>query len=108
MGESKALILQSGGIDSMCCAHLLKTQGYAVSGMFIDYGQPASEFERVAAQRISTNLKIPLSIVSISGQSSLGAGEIRGRNLLLVSAALTYVPIERGLDETPMAQPVFM
>jgi tRNA U34 2-thiouridine synthase MnmA/TrmU len=38
---SKALVLLSGGLDSMATAALLSKSGHEVSGLFIDFGQPA-------------------------------------------------------------------
>jgi 7-cyano-7-deazaguanine synthase len=83
-----ALVLLSGGIDSAVCAHLLAHQGHHVSGVFVDYGQAARNFEREAAARVSASLGIPLQHVAYHAGRSFAVGEILGRNAFLVFAAL--------------------
>ena len=45
----KAIVLLSGGLDSMACVHFYLKMGYEVSALFCDYGQPAAPQEREAA-----------------------------------------------------------
>ncbi len=86
--DGRTLVLLSGGIDSFCCAHFLKRVGHQVSAMFIDYGHAAASVEAGAAERLAGFLSIPFTAVRICSTFKPGAGEIVGRNLMLVSTAL--------------------
>lgn len=88
VSHANTVVLLSGGIDSAACAHYLQAKGHKVRGLFVDYGQKAAQLEGQAAQELSAILKINLSVVSINTQRSFGAGEIRGRNALLIFASL--------------------
>jgi len=83
----------------MCCAHMMKQDGYLVRGIFVDYGQSAAYYEKKAAADVSEQLNIPLHDVRISGPESIkfGSGEIRGRNLFLAATAITFAPVDNGL-----------
>ena len=83
-----ALVLMSGGIDSTACAHYFKERGDNVQGIFVDYGQLASDAERKAVVRISKHLGIPVSVLSFKGNYDYGVGELVGRNAFLIFAAL--------------------
>lgn len=78
----------SGGIDSAACAHFLQTQGMTVDALFVDHGQPAAQRESVAVEALTRHLSISLRRVAFSGGTSLGPGEIVGRNGLLLFSAL--------------------
>jgi 7-cyano-7-deazaguanine synthase len=92
-----ALVLLSGGIDSAICARVLQEQGFNVSCVFVNYGQLAAEPEQRAATVIADMLGVRLSAISISGQHQFGAGEILGRNALLVLAAMTTCEVKSGV-----------
>ena len=81
-------MLMSGGIDSTACAHYFLQRGDSVTGLFVDYGQPAVHRERQAAERIANHLKLPLSVMSFRCDRRVGAGELTGRNAFLIFAAL--------------------
>lgn len=87
----------SGGIDSAACAHLLKTQGLAVRGLFIDFGQPAAEPEADAAESLATIMDMPLERYVLSGGSTIPIGELVGRNAFLVFGALFLTRGSPGL-----------
>jgi 7-cyano-7-deazaguanine synthase len=95
--SANALVLLSGGIDSATCARHLQDQGFDVSCVFINYGQLAAQSEQRAATAIAGVLGIRLSIISISAQRQFGAGEILGRNALLVLAAMTICEVKSGV-----------
>jgi len=62
MRQNKALILLSGGLDSILAAKILKDQGIKVVALtFKSYF-----FNEVAAKKAAKNLKIPLKIVDFS------------------------------------------
>jgi 7-cyano-7-deazaguanine synthase len=84
----EAIVLFSGGIDSTACIHLLKEQGFFVRGLFVDYSQAAAHLEEQAVLAISRSLSIVVSSLRLEGLQPSGAGELPGRNSLLISAAL--------------------
>lgn len=87
-GPREAIVLFSGGIDSTACVHFLIAQNFVVRGLFVDYSQAAADHERRAVESLAPLLSVPVSIVRIGGLESSGAGELIGRNGLLISAAL--------------------
>ncbi len=64
MSEKSVLIGISGGVDSAVAAHLLKTQGYHVEGLYIYNGFPTRAEED--AVRVAELLSIPLHRLDIS------------------------------------------
>jgi hypothetical protein len=86
--NKNALVLLSGGIDSAACAWFLRTQGYEIRCLFVDYGQKAALFEKRGAEALSRSLGMALECVSIASTFQFGSGEITGRNAFLVLLAL--------------------
>lgn len=86
----KAVVLLSGGIDSMACVNFYQQQGYEVDSIFCDYGQPAAKVEYAASKKIAEYFGIPLSIIKTKNIKIPSSGEICGRNALLVFQALCY------------------
>jgi len=84
----EAVVLFSGGVDSTACVHLLKEQGFRVQGLFIDYSQAAARAEEQAVITLSQELSIRVASLRLQGFQQSGAGELPGRNSLLISAAL--------------------
>ena len=80
----QAIVLLSGGIDSLACIHFFLNQGYCIEALFFDYGQPES------AKTISKYYKIPLHIIRTTDIKIPKSGEICGRNALLVHQALCF------------------
>ncbi|SFM76291.1 7-cyano-7-deazaguanine synthase [Nitrosomonas nitrosa] len=95
--SKEALVLLSGGIDSMSCVHFLKCQNYSVKGIFVNYGQASFEYELCAVKKIQTHFEIDVDHVSIKSDKNIGSGELAGRNALLISTAILYGNINRGL-----------
>ncbi len=87
--HQRAVVLLSGGIDSFACAHFLLTRQFAVSGLFVDFGQPAAAPEAAAAKRVCDWLGIENSVIRIGSAQygSFEAGEIPARNLALLASA---------------------
>lgn len=83
-------MLLSGGLDSTTCVHFLLAQKAAVHGLFVDYSQAAARPEEQAARNIATLHSIPLTIIRIGDLEPSKAGELVGRNSLLISAALFW------------------
>ena len=91
------LVLLSGGLDSAVCAHLLKANGAQVEGLFINYGQAALTREQVAAQGVADHLEIPLRTRALAPAFARGAGELPGRNSLLISLAVFELGTDGGV-----------
>lgn len=81
------LLLLSGGIDSTACAHYYASRGYHLTALFVDYGQPESAQEKVAASSICEHYKISLRTLAVSG-CKISDGYVRARNAFLLSLAL--------------------
>ena len=86
----QAVILLSGGIDSMACVNFYLQQGYDISCIFCNYGQPGAIPESIAASKIAKHFCIPLRIIETTNIPVPKSGEIMGRNALLVQQALCY------------------
>lgn len=86
----RAIVLLSGGIDSMACVYFYLRQGYDIEGIFCNYGQPGATPEFSAALKIAEYFHIPLRIIETTNISIPESGEICGRNALLVQQALCY------------------
>lgn len=95
---SRVWLLLSGGIDSAACAAFYVNQGFDVECFHINFGQPASFHEQLAARRIAHHYSLPVSILRWSGTSGhLLNGEIVGRNAFLLLGALMDIGTESGL-----------
>jgi len=80
----------------MACLHYFRHRGCKVSGLFIDYGQAAAQRESVAAGAIAHRLDVGLTVLSLSGMT-FGAGEVRGRNAMLLTAAFVSLGDRAGI-----------
>ena len=96
VGRLQCLVLTSGGMDSTACLAYYKSRRQAVRGLFVDYGQPAARMEARAAAAVCRKLAVPLGKVRVS-DLSIPVGGIRGRNALLLIAALMKLENEAGL-----------
>jgi 7-cyano-7-deazaguanine synthase len=93
----RATILFSGGIDSSSCIHLLRRDGYEVSGLFVDFGQASARMERRSVELLSNRLVFPVNIVEASANRNFGSGELQGRNAFLIFSALLLGGCNDGL-----------
>lgn len=89
--KMKALILLSGGIDSMACVNFYKTLGYTVECLFCNYGQPAAAIEMKSSQKVASHFLVPYTTIEIKNISIPKCGEICGRNALLTWAAFCKI-----------------
>jgi 7-cyano-7-deazaguanine synthase len=96
VGETAAVLL-SGGIDSACCAYLLKARPMPVGGIFVDYGQAAAKPEHRAATRVATELGIPLKTLEARGVKDFSSGELVGRNAFLIFSAIFLAQVHQGI-----------
>ncbi len=87
----QATVLLSGGLDSTACAHFLQQRGSRLRGLFIDHGQAAAGREAAASAALAERLAIPLETCTLSNSCRLGAGELLGRNAMLIFNALFLI-----------------
>ena len=96
-GDCKVVtILMSGGVDSTACAYFFKEKGFEVRGVFLDFGQLASQQERRALEKIKSKLNIEIDLVTLQCGRSFGDGELLGRNAFLIISALFICQIKKG------------
>jgi 7-cyano-7-deazaguanine synthase len=87
----------SGGLDSSALAYVLKAQGHAVRGVFVDYGQAAAVQEAPAVAAMAAHLSIDVTTLTVGGRHAFGPGELFGRNAFLIHAAVFLAGAHRGL-----------
>lgn len=94
--QKKAIVLLSGGLDSITVLALAKQQGYACYALSFDYGQRHNA-ELIAAAQIALDYRvedhkiIKLGLGSIGG-SALTDEHIAVPNTLQPGIPVTYVP----------------
>jgi 7-cyano-7-deazaguanine synthase len=93
----EATVLLSGGIDSACCVHLLRRNGYAVRGVYVDFGQPAVQMELASVAALARRLDVSVSTISARADLQFGVGELVGRNAFLIFSALLFGKCRSGL-----------
>jgi 7-cyano-7-deazaguanine synthase len=114
-----AVVLLSGGLDSMVCAALAREQGFRVVGLTVDYGQRHRvelESARAIAERLTDRqIVLPLDLRAFGGSALTddvavpkeGVGEgipvtyVPARNTIFLSLAL-------GLAEATGARDIFI
>ena len=115
----KAVVLLSGGLDSMVCAALAREAGFAVIALTIDYGQrhrvELDSSRVIAAQLADRHIVLPLDLRAFGGSALTddiavprdGVGEgipvtyVPARNTIFLSLAL-------GLAEASGARDIFI
>jgi 7-cyano-7-deazaguanine synthase len=114
-----AIVLLSGGLDSMVCAALAREAGFAVTALTVDYGQ-RHRVELESARGIATGLAdrhivLPLALTAFGGSALTsdiavpkeGVGDgipvtyVPARNTIFLSLAL-------GLAEASGARDIFI
>ena len=115
----QAVVLLSGGLDSMVCAALAREQGFEVIALTIDYGQ-RHRVELQAAKRIAADLAtrhviLPLDLRAFGG-SALTADMAVPKDGVAQGIPVTYVPARNtiflslalGLAESSGARDLFV
>jgi 7-cyano-7-deazaguanine synthase len=92
----RAVVLLSGGLDSMVCAALAREAGYGVLALTIDYNQ-RHRVELDAAQRIAGALAdrhvvLQVDLAAIGGSALTGSGDAVPKDRLGEGIPVTYVP----------------
>lgn len=114
-----AVVLLSGGLDSMVCAGLAREAGFSVTALTIDYGQrhriELNAARKVAAQLAERHIVVPLDLRAFGGSALTshiavpkdGPGDgipvtyVPARNTIFLSLAL-------GLAEASGARDIFI
>ncbi len=82
----------SGGVDSSAAIIACQELGLPLSGMFVDYGQPAALSEWEATQRVADYYQIEIEKVVLGANLVSDRGEFFGRNALFVLTAAGITP----------------
>lgn len=84
-------------MDSSAMIRFFLDRGNQVKGLFIDYGQLALTHEKKAVKAISEYYSIKVDCLKWTLGKKSGQGEIPGRNLILLSAALNHFSFNSGI-----------
>ena len=94
--RKQAVVLLSGGLDSMVCAGLAREAGFDILALTIDYHQ-RHRIELEAAERIARalgakrHIVLPLDLSRLGGSALTGDGDIP-KDGLTEDIPVTYVP----------------
>jgi 7-cyano-7-deazaguanine synthase len=112
----KAVVLLSGGLDSMVCAAIAREQGYSVLALTIDYNQrhrvELEAAKTIAQQLADRHVILPLDLRSFGGsaltsdaavpkdgvQPGIPITYVPARNLVFLSLALAWAEAEGSSD----------
>ena len=115
----RAVVLLSGGLDSMVCAALAREAGFEVTGLTIDYGQrhrvEIEAARTIAAQLADRHIVLPLDLRAFGG-SALTADVDVPKHGVGPGIPVTYVPARNtiflslalGLAEASGASDIFI
>ena len=87
MDSTHTVILMSGGIDSSSVTAACRGGGAQLSGIFVDYGQPAARSEWSATQNIAQHYGVAVRRVCLGFRLASHHGEFFARNALLILTA---------------------
>ena len=91
-----AVVLLSGGLDSMVCAALAREQGFAVLALTIDYHQrhrvELEAARTIAAQLADRHIILPIDLSAFGGSSLTDDSISVGKEGVGEGIPLTYVP----------------
>ena len=111
-----AVVLLSGGLDSMVCAALAREAGFAVLALTIDYNQrhrvELEAARRIAAELADRHIVLPLDLRAFGGSAltddievpkggtgnSIPVTYVPARNTVFLSLALAWAEAERARD----------
>jgi 7-cyano-7-deazaguanine synthase len=114
-----AVILLSGGLDSMVCAGLAREQGFSVTALTIDYGQrhrvELDAAGTIAAKLAERHIVLPLDLRAFGG-SALTSDIDVPKDGIAPGIPVTYVPARNtiflglalGLAEASGARDIFI
>src|SRR3569623_1600109 len=111
-----AVVLLSGGLDSMVCAALARDQGFSVVGLTIDYGQrhrvELKSADEIAKRLTDRHIVLPLDLRAFGGSAltadvavpKTGVGDgipvtyVPARNTIFLSLSLAYAEASGAQD----------
>ena len=92
----KAVVLLSGGLDSMVCAALAREAGFEVLALTIDYHQrhrvELEAARTIAAQLADAHIVLPLDLSAFGGSSLTDDSILVGKSGVEEGIPQTYVP----------------
>jgi 7-cyano-7-deazaguanine synthase len=112
----KAVVLLSGGLDSMVCAALAREQGFVVLALTIDYNQrhriELDAAKRIAAEHAERHIILPIDLSAFGGSAltddiavpkdgpgnSIPVTYVPARNTVFLSLALAWAEAEGVRD----------
>jgi 7-cyano-7-deazaguanine synthase len=114
-----AVVLLSGGLDSMVCAHLAREAGFAVTALTVDYGQrhrvELDAAKAIAADVAERHVVLPLDLRAFGGSALTAdldvpkAGVGKGIPVTYVPARNTiFLSLALGLAEASGASDIFI
>ena len=114
-----AVVLLSGGLDSMVCAAIAREQGFSVIALTIDYNQrhrvELKAARRIAAQLAERHIVLPLDLRAFGGSALTGdidvpkAGVGTGIPVTYVPARnMIFLGLALGLAEASGARDIFI
>jgi len=90
-----AVVLLSGGLDSMVCAALAREAGFGVLALTVDYGQrhhvELDAARRIAADLAASHIVLPIDLAAFGG-SALTADIAVPKDGVANGIPITYVP----------------
>lgn len=114
-----AIVLLSGGLDSMVCAALAREAGFDVTALTVDYGQrhriELNAARAVAAQLADRHIVVPLDLRAFGGSALTSRIEVP-KDGLSDGIPVTYVPARNtiflslalGLAEASGARAIYI
>jgi 7-cyano-7-deazaguanine synthase len=100
MYKNNAFLLLSGGLDSTCLLPYYLSKGFNIMGLWVDYNQLGNEYEERAVDYFCHYHRINLIKQKLEKEivvKNRETMEYCGRNLLLISLALSMFPYKHGL-----------
>ena len=114
--KAKAVVLLSGGLDSMVCAGLAREAGFAVLALTIDYNQrhrvELEAAKRIAAELAERHIVLPIDLSAFGGSAltddiavpkggmgnSIPVTYVPARNTVFLSLALAWAEAAGARD----------
>lgn len=95
--QDQCVVLVSGGIDSAACIDFYQREKFTVSGLHVNYGQPAARHEAAAAAAVANHYGISLTHIQLTGARPKLEAEFLGRNALLIFTALIELDVRTAI-----------
>jgi 7-cyano-7-deazaguanine synthase len=96
MTQKAAVVLLSGGLDSMVCAALAREQGYRVLALTVDYNQrhrvELDAARRIAAELADEHIELPLDLRAFGGSALTSDTAVPKDGVAECGVPVTYVP----------------